>query len=371
VCAAIVIAAALPARAQDGADAAPSLNWVRMEGADGCISPRELALAVEKRLGHEIFVSSAEAELALEGYIGPRPRGGWRATLTVSDREGRVLGSRDLDSDGDDCRELDPALALVIAVTIYPQSGLGGSAIPLPEDVAARLDKLFNPETTVVPRTRAGSAPTTPASVVEPRRSAAGSEAPAVRTEADGGEWTWGISFSTGVGLGMTPVPSPGVGLALHLGSPDAWSLEFRATYWVGGSESVDDDLLDPSAAIDVSAMAFNLGACPLNTGDGSVGLRLCAGISGGALVATSEGFSQNDLNPLSPQGGLYTGADLIWQFFDPLSVWLGAMMEIPLFKQELTYRVRPAGEEERESDFFVQEPVTGRIEIGLGIDFL
>jgi hypothetical protein len=54
----------------------PSLNWVRLAGADGCIAPVELANRVEQRLGRTVFVRANDAIVVLEGRIGPAPEGG-------------------------------------------------------------------------------------------------------------------------------------------------------------------------------------------------------------------------------------------------------------------------------------------------------
>ena len=121
--------------AQDYSRALPSLNWVRVPGAGSCICPGELARRVEARLGREVFFSSAVADVAVEGHIGPRRKKGWIAILVISDSDGKILGSRTLETEEADCRSLDEALALVIAVSIYPQSGLVSNAIALPPEL--------------------------------------------------------------------------------------------------------------------------------------------------------------------------------------------------------------------------------------------
>ena len=54
---------AAKAQAQESAVTEPGLNWVRLAGADDCISAAELADAVELRVGRTLFVATTEAEL--------------------------------------------------------------------------------------------------------------------------------------------------------------------------------------------------------------------------------------------------------------------------------------------------------------------
>src|SRR5205085_2531060 len=114
------------------AERTSSLAWVRAEGADGCIGGRDLADAVERILGRRVFVSASAAEVAVEGHVD-RAASGWKATLRISGDHGAVLGSRELESHTPDCREMDRALAFVIAVMIDPDAAdRPPSPIPAP-----------------------------------------------------------------------------------------------------------------------------------------------------------------------------------------------------------------------------------------------
>jgi hypothetical protein len=64
-----------------------SLAWVRLAGAESCIGPKALALAVEGRLARPVFVSAAEAELQLEGHVEPE-KTGFKAHVTLSKASG-------------------------------------------------------------------------------------------------------------------------------------------------------------------------------------------------------------------------------------------------------------------------------------------
>ena len=50
--------------------------------------------------------------------------------------------------EGDDCSIVDEGVALVIAVTLYPHTGLLDSGIPLDQNLAGNLDALFGAEPT-------------------------------------------------------------------------------------------------------------------------------------------------------------------------------------------------------------------------------
>jgi hypothetical protein len=62
--------------------------------------------------------------------------------VQVSDPDGTLYGTRELDSPDPDCRTLDEIVALVIAVTLRRERTSAGG-IALPEAVAAELDRLF------------------------------------------------------------------------------------------------------------------------------------------------------------------------------------------------------------------------------------
>lgn len=93
-----------------------SLSWVRLAGAEQCIATHELARRVEARLGRRSFVSASQAELSFEGRIERDARhDAWLATVVVSDRQGRMLGRRELRARGAECAAIDSSLAYVFA----------------------------------------------------------------------------------------------------------------------------------------------------------------------------------------------------------------------------------------------------------------
>jgi hypothetical protein len=111
-----------------------SLSWLRMPGADSCIATQPLARAVEERLGRETFVSAAQADLSVEGRIEKKPKGGWRAVITMRDPNGALLGTRELERDEASCEAMTEPLALIIAVMIDPDAAMRPKTEPAKSD---------------------------------------------------------------------------------------------------------------------------------------------------------------------------------------------------------------------------------------------
>jgi hypothetical protein len=109
-----------------------SLSWVRLPGADSCVSTQDLARDVEARLRRTVFVSASSADVSVEGRIEPKPPGGWHATISVRDDKGALLGTRNLESPAASCAEMREELAFVIAVMIDPDAALAPKPAPVP-----------------------------------------------------------------------------------------------------------------------------------------------------------------------------------------------------------------------------------------------
>jgi len=133
------------AHAQAGPTRGVALNWVRLAGAEGCISPVDLARQIEERLGRQVFSRTSDAILVIEGRVGPQRDGGFTAVIRVGDPDGRLYGTRELSVAEPDCRKLDTIVTLIISITLRRQ---GDSGIELPAAVAAALDALFADEPT-------------------------------------------------------------------------------------------------------------------------------------------------------------------------------------------------------------------------------
>ncbi len=84
---------------------------------------------MQERLGRDPF--SPPHDQWIEGLV-QRDGEGWSARLLERDADGRVLGTREIQTVGSSCRELDGALTLALSLLIDPEAGLGatGSGIP-------------------------------------------------------------------------------------------------------------------------------------------------------------------------------------------------------------------------------------------------
>lgn len=126
----LLLGSAASAAADETPAVTSSLSWVRLPGAESCISTTELAARVEERLGRRAFVSPSVAALSIEGRAERSgPGGRFRLVVSGARRDGTRIGHRELT--GTVCRDLDEGLVLVLALMIDPNASLT-EAPPLP-----------------------------------------------------------------------------------------------------------------------------------------------------------------------------------------------------------------------------------------------
>ena len=94
-----------------------ALDWARADGAEACEDAAALSRAVHGVLGRSAFGPREGARAIVHGRIERAPKG-WIAHFVLSDLDGRVLGTRDLDTEEADCRRFDESLALVLALAV-------------------------------------------------------------------------------------------------------------------------------------------------------------------------------------------------------------------------------------------------------------
>ena len=95
------------------ADAGARLEYVRGAGAEACPDEREIRDAVTARLGHDPFSDQADRVLSCRiDADGP----GLRALIVERGTRGDVAGVRALDTRDGSCRDLTPALLLVLSL---------------------------------------------------------------------------------------------------------------------------------------------------------------------------------------------------------------------------------------------------------------
>lgn len=264
----------------------PGLSWVRLEGAESCISAIALAQQIEHKLGRSVFVPTSAAELTIEGYVAPRADVGFVAHLAVVAPDGRVLGTRVLETLEAACNTLDQALVLVIAVTLNPDTGAGGVSL-LSAEARAALDRALGDDFPVAVDARANAAP--PAARVPVPRPAADRDTverppAAVAPDPDAVVRLDGALIGGG---GMLPSPAFGIELGAAV-MPRQWlPLAFHLQAFA--PSSLPSPTGDPG---DVTFMLFRASTllCP-QTRYGQLSIEGCVGGDTGIFYVTSSGF--------------------------------------------------------------------------------
>ncbi len=272
-----------PLAAQPAARPSATLNWVRMPGAESCISPQALARAVEERLGRPLLVPLARAEWSLEGRV-ERRAGQWIATLAASRDDGRS-GARSVSIDAPDCAALDPQLVAVVTLLLDPT--WTGDVAPSPPSLPAPPVPPSPPSVGVAP-VRPITEPAPPAP--RPRRTLLG----------------------VGVGFALGWLPDPAPSFRVEAGFAP-WGPRARIHASLGavgpmrrsiGTSGPDADFLSLHAELAVCLSRLSVPWA-----------SLCPGVVVGALHGNATG-SARDLSAWSPA----LGVSLRARFEVPLS---------------------------------------------------
>jgi hypothetical protein len=326
-----------PARAQPGADPgrtrSSSLSWVRAPGAEACISTQALAREVERHIG-PVFVPPADAELSIEGLVARQlePQG-FIVRIAVSDERGLLLGSRELRAGGPDCRVLDAATALIIALAIDREAAFAA----LPASLISGLDQGEDPASMLLAELE-GSPPAPEPSTGPARRPRKDTALP----QTDGGDTRArsSIELELGMALGILVLPERAFGPELAIGhdsKPLGFPAKLRLRYWL------PSDIDVANGVVSVSLVQASLVGCPLELLD-NWQLRGCLGLSGAALLATGSGFASDNNEVRDAWGGsleLHAAAPL----GDALAVALGFSGQVAFNPHRVLAPAGPNGE--------------------------
>ena len=184
---------------------------------------------VERTVGRHVFVPAGRGESTLVGHIGAGPQGqGWLAVVEAR-KDGETTFRRELAISGSDCRRLDEAIVLVVALMIDSTQG-GGAPLAVPEPA-------------------------------EPIRVAIGPD----------------VAFA----LGMLPGPAFGFGLSSEVNVAPVWPITLSTHGW-----PVSRAIQDGSGG---RLWAWTIGAalCPVAVSDRAWALFGCVGVTGGSIDST------------------------------------------------------------------------------------
>jgi hypothetical protein len=337
-----------------------AFNWVRLAGAESCVSASELMNRVEERAGRVLFVRSGDARLSIDGYVraSDDPRG-WAVRLAVSQPDGRVLGSRDLDVlVGDDCSVIDEAVEFLVHVTL-DADGAFNMGIPLSAEARQLLDQALGNEpfegdrllllgmSSDSSRPARESAPPPP-SAASPAQTTALPAAEARPSSA-----LFDMSAAAGVGR----IPGVSFGLALHvslLTSAD-WRLELGLGVWPARRVEADGS---PGHA-DFDALIGSLAICPWQFWQA---LALCAGAEYGRMGVVPSGFKESETSSSALFDVFGTGV-LHFHVAGPLQLRAALVLTVPMIRHEYVFETSMGSQR-----LFRTSPVLAHVELGVGV---
>ena len=296
-----------------------SLSWARLEGAEACMGSAALARAIEAALGRAVFVSASEAELAVEGRV-ERTATGFRAVFHVTDAEGHDLGERVLESEAQDCAELDRLAVTTLALTIDPL-------------IARReIDREIVVEERIVRE-------------VEERVV----QGPRWRVEIDGA--------LAGV-LGLLPAPTIGGLLTVTLEPPGFVPISLEGAL-------IPFSRAEPSAGhADFLHLHAGLSICPLAVEGERLALHACAGADAGAVLVIGGTLSVPERERLIGQAHLVVRG--YWRVAEPLVLRIGLHLLVP-FRHDAFRYLDGMGALQA---FYSPDPIAGLLDLGLGLRF-
>lgn len=314
-----------------------SLAWVRLPGAEQCIAAPALATAVEKRLGRRVFVPPSDAEMTVEGTIAARPDvKRFKATFRVSDREGKVLGSREVDEPASSCDKLDDRLAFVVALLIDPEAAMGGGEKPAPPPADPVDNRPLPP-----PETKPIDKPVEPA----PKE-----DAPP--------PWRWMLGAEFGGAAGLVP----DVGWVVSgtvLVTPPRWpGIRAKFSSFLPSSRRIES-----VAIAEISLVAGELGICPLQWRPTPFGIALCASGLLGQLDARGQGFPESR-GYSTTMGGIALDALFELHFTKAFGMTITPALVVPLSRARLAYEDATGARR----TIFELSAVGGSLSLGLAV---
>ncbi|MFK7985249.1 MAG: hypothetical protein AB8I08_04390 [Sandaracinaceae bacterium] len=324
-------------RKQDAGSArTSSLSWVRLPGAESCVSSQALAASVEAQLERTVFVSASAADIAVEGRA-ERTEAGWRAVLNVADAEGRSLGERVVESAESTCEVLGQTVAVAVSVMIDPLTAPDPvEAAPPPNEP----DPVAPHEPEVIVRTVRVEVPVEPSE--EPSEEPADEPEPRWRLEID----------ATLVGaVGLTPTLSLGGMTSIILEPPDFIPVLVEGVLIPWSPANT------PAGQADFLHFHAGLQLCPLALREGGLALHGCLGADAGGVIVVGGDLQVDEGERIIGQAHAVLRGH--WDIIGPLTLRAGLHLLVPFRHDAFTV----AG-----SAIYSPEPVAGMLDIGVGL---
>jgi hypothetical protein len=336
------------------------LNWVRLRGAESCVTATQLMNQLEARAGRILFVRSGEATLSIDGYVAQvsEPQG-WAVTLELSDAHGKVLGHRDLGVlPGTDCKVVADTALLILDLTLDPDGTLG-TGIPLAPETQRQLDELLRGEPSELDPSSLPRSKPEPAKPPgsRSRRSSTRAKPAAKRQEpppAAVGE-SEGPAFDAGALGGIGELPGVSLGVALHATLPTRVGL----TVELGVASAPTARRGEGSQQADSSLLLGALALCPWQP---VPVFSLCGGAEYGSQRVSPTGLGQA-LPATQPLVDLLAYASTRVSLLGPLFLQVRAGAVVPLLRNAYRYRTLDGVR-----TLYRTAAVGARAELGLGL---
>ena len=317
----------VPGRARCDASRRPALHWSRAPNAADCVDPRSLAQRVEAITG-PVFVSASEADLSIEGHVDRPAPGRVHAYLSVSERRGPPLGGREVSFEVNDCRAIDAAIALVIAVLIDPS--LGAETLPdldlLRADEMPVEQQLLRDAQASPPRLRRSNSTLAP-----PARSPPSAASYPSRSTP---RHSWGLGLNAGFGTDAFPGSALSVAIVVRRAVGRRFDLELALRTGFG----LVAKQLASGVMVHSRSAGVGMGACPKIELD-QLWLRGCAGAELGIVAADGDGFDNNALGVVASYGP-FGRVSVEWLLSSEWRVALGGSARVNLSRARFLYRV-------------------------------
>ena len=262
----------------------------------------------------------------------------FRAEVELRDRQGSVLGRREVEVRGDVCGGLDEALVLVLALAIDTQLAvLETQATPPlePPPVTSATPEEPEPEpapapVASVPGPKVDAAPEPTQSASSPPKFQSGAKL--VRMKGAGSAFGLVLALGNGFAVGLMPATAWDVNFTLGWRTPGDFGIELSGAFFPFGKVPTSEGQLDFRAGL-----AELRGCAPLLRGP--ILIDGCVGLWNGVMRARASGFSVENTSRTGPLSGATMQTRVAWDFYGKLFVRAAAGLGVPFVRDRFTVK--------------------------------